>query len=132
MRLNFFVRRILFSGLLFIHSSGWGGQFMGGEISYRFISHSGNEYVYELTFKIYRQCFNPADLDNPVIKLINSTDLTRNIHPIIYREIILDNPTITTLPYTYKNYCSINDPTSCIELRTYTVQVGLPHCSGLR
>ena len=127
MRLNFFVRRILFSGLLFIQTSGWGGQFMGGEISYRFISHSGNEYVYELTFKIYRQCFNPADLDNPVIKLINSTDLTRNIHPIIYREIILDNPTITTLPYTYKNYCSINDPTSCIELRTYTVQVGLPH-----
>ncbi|MBL7724322.1 MAG: gliding motility-associated C-terminal domain-containing protein [Chitinophagaceae bacterium] len=120
------VRHIFLTLFLFTQISVWGGQFMGGEISYRFINRSGNEFTYELTFKIYRECFNPADLDDPIIRLINSTDLTRNIHPIIYREITLNSPVITYLPYSYKDYCVINDPPHCIELLTYTTQIGLP------
>ena len=119
-------RYIFLTFFLFAQISVWGGQFMGGEISYRFINRIGNEYTYELTFKIYRECFNPADLDDPVIRLINSTDLTRNIHPVIYREITLNNPVLTYLPYSYKDYCVINDPPHCIELLTYTTQIGLP------
>jgi gliding motility-associated-like protein len=109
----------------FLSSSG--GQFAGGHISYRYINKFGNEYVYELTLKLYRDCFTEADLADPVISMINSTDLTRNIHPQIYREYTMTNPVIRTLPYSSKSYCSINDPTFCIEERTYVQQIGLPY-----
>lgn len=113
--------------LLINFFSASGGQFAGGQISYRFINRFGNEYVYELTLKLYRDCFTEADLNDPVISMINSTDLTRNIHPQIYREYIMTNPVVRVLPYSSKTYCSVNDPTFCIEERTYTQQVGLPY-----
>lgn len=113
--------------LLFSFFSAIGGQFAGGHISYRYINRFGNEYVYELTLKLYRDCFTEADLDDPIIRMVNSTDLPRSIHPQIYREYTMTNPVIRTLPYSSKSYCSINDPTFCIEERTYVLQIGLPY-----
>lgn len=103
------------------------GQFLGGELSYRFISQSGNDYVYELNFRMYRDCFSMAELDDPLIRYINTTDITRNTHTLFYREITLSNPAITNLPYNNTGYCSINDPTACFELRMYTTHLTLPY-----
>ncbi len=127
MRLVIFLRPFLVAGFLSLYSVAWGGQFLGGELSYRYISRNGNEFLYELTFKLYRECLNPADLDDPVIRIINSTDLTKNIHPVLYREEVLDNPVISNLPFSWKDYCSVNDPRDCYELRTYTRLVTLPY-----
>lgn len=127
MRPSRYFRKICLGVFLLMNFPAWCGQFMGGELSYRFISRNGNEYVYEITFKLYRECLNLAELKDPVIRIINSVDLSQNNHPVIYREETLDNPVISLLPHTKKNYCAVNDPSDCIELRIYKRIVSLPY-----
>ncbi len=104
-----------------------GAQFAGGAINYSFIGKTGNDYQYKIVFSMYRLCNHPADLDDPVLKIINTLNISQNTHPLTYQEITLSNPEIKTLPYTKAGSCVINEPNDCLELRTYTTTISLAH-----
>lgn len=104
---------------------GGAGQFLGGELTYRLVSSGGGSYTYEVKLKVYRECSNPAEFDNPVLKIINSLDLSKNTHPLIYREVDLADPVKRILPKSKMGYCVVNDPQTCIEEYTFTRQVDL-------
>lgn len=127
MRLHRYISRMILAVMLISGKTASAGQFMGGEISYRYISHSGNEFIYELTFRLYRECGNLAELKNPIIRIINSVDLSKNIHPVLYREQEMTSPVISQLPRAQIGFCAINDPTDCIELRVYKTYISLPY-----
>lgn len=102
------------------------GQFFGGEITYRLISGGGGSYTYEVTLKVYRECFNPAEFDLPVLKILNTLDISKNTHPLTYREVKLDNPLVTLLPKTKMGYCVVNEPQTCIEQYVFQTFIDLP------
>lgn len=102
------------------------GQFLGGELNYRLINSSGGVYTYELRLTLYRECLNPAEFDDPVLKIINSLNLSTNVHPVTYREIRLANPIKRIVPQTNLGYCVINQPQTCIEEFTFSQQLDLP------
>lgn len=102
------------------------GQFWGGELSYRLLNQSGSSYTYEITFVIFRDCRSDAELDDPVIRILNTTDITTNSHLLTYREEILDSRTIEPMSYSSKDYCVINDPQYCADKITFRRQLTLP------
>ncbi len=104
-----------------------GGQFWGGELGYRLISHSGGSYLYEISFRIYRDCRSDAELPDPVIGILNTTDITRNNHYLFYREEVLSSPVTIPLAYARPGYCVINEPQDCVDLLVFTKQVVLPY-----
>lgn len=103
-----------------------GGQFFGGEITYRLTSGGGGFYSYEITLKVYRECLNPAEFDLPVLKILNTLDISKNTHPLTYKELKLDNPVVTLLPKTKLGYCVVNEPQTCIEQYVFQTNIDLP------
>lgn len=102
------------------------GQFRGGELGYKLLNRYENSYTYEISFTIYRDCKSDAELNDPVIKILNTTDITKNKHPLTYLEVTLDERVIIPMPYSPVFFCVINDPLACTELIVFKKQVTLP------
>jgi len=103
------------------------GQFLGGELSYRVVYTDPVSTRYEVTLKIYRNCSSLADLPDPVIKFMNTVDITRNTHPLKYTEEVFTGRSISYLPKTSINPCVLNTPPDCFELITWKKEVDLPY-----
>lgn len=103
------------------------GQFWGGELSYRLLNRQGTSYSYEIRFRIYRDCSSDAELDDPIIRILNTTDITRNTHPLTYREVTLTDRIVVPMSYSKKGYCAVNDPPDCAYMVLFVTQIELPY-----
>ena len=94
----------------------------GGEMFYKLLEESGNSYKYEVTLKLYRDCFTGgAPLDNaaPIAVFNNSTQ------GIVWNaEIVMTKK--ERLEITNPDPCIVNPPQVCYEVGYYTFTVTLP------
>jgi gliding motility-associated-like protein len=103
------------------------GQFLGGELTYRLLYSSSTNYEYEITFRIYRDCRSEADLDDPVIRILNTTDVTHNTHPLFYREETMTGRQVIPMSYMTTPYCVVNEPQDCYEMIIFKKQIVVPY-----
>lgn len=112
--------------LLFAALAGKAGQFVGGELSYTIVYADATSIRFNVTLKIYRNCYSLADLPVPVVKVMNTTDVTHNTHPLRYYEYTFVDKTISYLDKTKLVPCVVNSPQDCYELLTYSKELDLP------
>jgi len=94
----------------------------GGEMYYRFVGMSGSNYQYEVTLKLYRDCFSAgAQLDaSAAIGIFN-----RTTNALIYNELITKTRT-ERLQIGTPGPCITNAPVVCYEVGYYEFSISLP------
>ncbi len=121
------MKKLIFILLCILPVFAFAGQFYGGELSYRIVYSDPASTRYSVTFKMYRKCSSLADLPNPIIRFLNTLDITKNTHPLKYFEETFTGRTTTYLPKAEINPCVVNSPPDCFELITWTKEVDLPY-----
>lgn len=98
---------------------------VGGELSYRHLSSDSNgNFVYEITFKIYRDCFNGIpNFDNPTFLYV--FDGQNNY--IGYVTLIQKKITGDTLPLISPDSCRLPPTDICVEEKIMTDTISLPY-----
>lgn len=97
----------------------------GGELSYRFLSGSGSDNRYEITLKLYRDCFSSgAQLDvNAFISIYQKNDAGRTE---LFQTYEVPIGIRNTLSLKSPGKCIDNPPAVCYEVGIYTLVVTLP------
>jgi len=97
----------------------------GGELSYKFLSGSGVDNRYEITLKLYRDCFsNGAQLDGSAFITIYKKSAAGQ--PQIFKTYEINMTTRNTLTLRSPGKCIDNPPAVCYEVGIYTFEVTLP------
>lgn len=118
-------RLLFFISLLLLYGTSFANHITGGEMYYVLKSQSGNDYTYEITLKLFRDCNAPAgsaQLDPSVIIGIynKSTNVlaqpVSNVQQTRFEKQNLGTP----------NPCISNPPSVCYEVGYYVFTVTLP------
>lgn len=99
----------------------------GGELSYKFLpgSSTGTSYEYEITLKLYRDCFSTgAQLDASAFITIYSKNSAGLLSVFENREVTMIRRDILTL--TSPGKCIDNPPPVCYEVGVYIFKTKLP------
>lgn len=97
----------------------------GGEMTYEYISTSGNNITYRITLNLYRDCFSTgAQLDATAAISIYAYNASGGTSHFTTRAIPLSNR--TNLNLRDPGRCIDNPPVVCYELGTYTFTIDLP------
>ncbi len=94
----------------------------GGEMYYTFLGMSGGQYKYQVTLKLYRDCFSAgAQLDaSAAIGIFN-----RSTNTLVYNELIARTKT-ERLQLGTPGPCITNAPIVCYEVGYYEFTISLP------
>lgn len=96
----------------------------GGELSYIFTGMSGSEFTYQVTLKLYRDCFSTgAQLDQVVPITIYQKGLTA---PFLYRNYEIPMTRVDRMQLNSPGECINNPPVVCYEVGVYIFIVTLP------
>lgn len=98
---------------------------VGGELSYRFLSNDSNgNFIYEITLKIYRDCFNGIpNFDNPTfLYVFDGQNNYLGYVPLIQKKITGD-----TLPLISPDSCRLPPTDICVEEKIMTDTIPLPY-----
>lgn len=119
-------KRLLFVNLLFLHVMAFANHITGGEMFYKLKSQAGNDYTYEVTLKLYRDCNAPpgsAELDPSVIIGVFENN---NNSSLPYQKLTVQQTRIDLQSLGSPNPCISNPPTVCYQVGYYTFEVTLP------
>lgn len=124
-------RLFLFASLLLLYSASFANHITGGEMYYVFKSQSGNDYTYEITLKLFRDCNAPsgsAPLDPSVLigiydKGTNTLVRPGSTSPSAYS---VQQSRFEKQNLGSPNPCISNPPPVCYEVGYYTFTVVLP------
>ncbi len=115
----------LLLGLLLSSAATQARHITGGEMTYEYVSSSGNNITYRVTLKLYRDCYSTGAQLDPVAAISfysktasgsSSHTTTRNV-PLTSR---------TNLNLLDAGRCIDNPPIVCYELGIYTFTIELP------
>lgn len=113
--------------LLIILSFGYmtrASHIIGGEMSYKFISRSGDNLTYQVTLKLFRICgqgTNIAELPESVyFSVFNKADNSRTTQPLVPRA----SKEIKELGQV--DPCIVNPPNICFQIGTYVQNITVP------
>lgn len=97
----------------------------GGELSYKFLSGSGSDNRYQITLKLYRDCFsNGAQLDLTAFITVYKKNASGRGE--LFKTYEVPISTRNTLSLKDPGKCIDNPPRVCYEVGIYTIEVGLP------
>jgi gliding motility-associated-like protein len=114
----------LFVALLLCHVVLFANHITGGEMYYTLVSQSGSSYTYEITLKLYRDCYAPpgsAQLDPSVV--IGIFDNKTNA---LYDKVTVQQTKFEKQNLNSPNPCIANPPLVCYEVGYYTFTATLP------
>jgi gliding motility-associated-like protein len=113
---------LLLLGVIFYSVISFAAHITGGEVYYTLVSQSGNNYTYQVTVKLYRDCFSTgAQLDPsvPISIFSNATNTSVWAQTIPQTQAVKQN-------LGSPNPCIQNPPTVCYDVGFYTFNVTLP------
>ena len=113
---------LLLLGVIFYSIISFAAHITGGEVYYTLVSQSGNNYTYQVTVKLYRDCFSTgAQLDPsvPISIFSNATNTSVWAQTIPQTQAVKQN-------LGSPNPCIQNPPTVCYDVGFYTFNVTLP------
>lgn len=102
----------------------WANHITGGEMYYTFKGQSGNLYTYEITLKLYRDCFAPAgsaQLDPSVV-----IGIFDNKNNSLYEKYTVQQTKRIDQNLSKPSPCISTPPQVCYEVGYYTFLVSLP------
>jgi hypothetical protein len=116
---------LLFGCLLLLCGASFANHITGGEMYYELKSQSGNDYTYEITLKLFRDCNAPsgsAQLDPSVIIGIYNKGTNTLAQPVSnVAQSRFEKQNLGT-----PNPCISNPPIVCYEVGYYTFTATLP------
>lgn len=120
-KLLFFVTLVLLNGIAFAN------HITGGEMYYVLKDHTGDNYTYEITLKLYRDCYAPpgsAQLDPTAVIGIYKNDA--NGSGILYNKFTVPQTQFVRESLGSPSPCIANPPQVCYEVGFYTFTATLP------
>jgi gliding motility-associated-like protein len=117
-------RVFLFITLLLCHVALLANHITGGEMYYTLTSQSGNNYTYQITLKLYRDCNAPpgsAQLDPSVVIGIFDNSNNSLFDKFTVQQSLFDKQNLGS-----PSPCISNPPTVCYEVGYYTFTATLP------
>ncbi len=110
---------------LLCSSAAYARHITGGEMTYEYVSSSGNNITYRVTLRLYRDCYSTGAQLDPVaaISFYAKTASGSSTHTTT-RNIPLSNRNILNLLDAGR--CIDNPPVVCYELGVYTFTIELP------
>lgn len=117
---------LLSASLLLLCSLSFANHITGGEMYYTLKGQSGSKYIYEITLKLYRDCFAPAgsaQLDPSVVIGIfdNKTGALYGGQPVTVRQTKIVDQNLGS-----PSACIANPPKVCYQVGYYTFIDSLP------
>ena len=101
---------------------------VGGDVTYRWLRKSGSSDVYEITFKIYRDCSSSTDFDQSIS--VGFYEAVPNATPSLAPTIYFTFPRVRKVePPAGGSLCSFK-ANACLEEAIYRSQVILPETSS--
>lgn len=113
---------LLISIILFVTVPAFSNHITGGEMFYTLVSQNGNSYTYQVTLKLYRDCFSTGaqlDASAPIAIYDKSTGT-------MFWSSSIPRTQMATLNLGSPDPCINNPPAVCYEVGFYTFEVTLP------
>ena len=121
-------KRLLFVPLLLASLLSFANHITGGEMYYVFKGQSGNNYTYEITLKLYRDCYAPpgsAQLDPSVVIGVFQKDASGSASTPFDRYTVVQTK-FDRQSLSSPSACISNPPLVCYEVGYYTFTAVLP------
>jgi gliding motility-associated-like protein len=116
--------------LLLLCSVCFANHITGGEMYYTLVSQSGNQYTYNITLKLYRDCYAPAgsaQLDPSVlIGIYTNQSNSSNGQGAYFTSVSVQQSRFEKQNLGSPNPCISNPPLVCYEVGYYTFTTTLP------